>query len=251
MREIFTRLQSEASYSKDCLEKIDEINIEVNLEALESKEMNPWLLSVFIKSDTMEANEESYEEFLETKEALIIALEHNQRAVYVGSRLVDGWSEFYFYSYDSKRIDVIVKNILVPSEYIYESNIVRDTKWDFYELQLEPTELELCHIQSAKIIFLLAEEGEDLTIPRDVEHYVSFETPTGKNRFVNTLDLEGFSFKDEISTEDFEHGVALVKNHNVTEKEVQKVVNTLFEKVKIDNGYYEGWSTLLINKDEE
>ncbi|WP_321778418.1 DUF695 domain-containing protein [Sulfurimonas sp.] len=240
MRELFTRVEEK-----------NEISIEVNLEALESKEMNPWLLSVFVKNDALEANEESYEEFLETKESLIIALEHNQRAVYVGSRVVDGWSEFYFYSYDSKRLDAIVKNILAPSEYVYESNIVRDTKWGFYEAQLEPTELELCHIQSAKIIFLLQEEGEDLEISRDVEHYISFETPTQKNRFVNTLDLEGFSFKDEISTEDFEHGVALVNNHNVTEIEVQKIVSTLFEKIKIDHGYYEGWSTLLINEDEE
>ena len=239
MREIFTRLEDE-----------NEVIIEVNLEALDAKEMNPWLLSVFIKNDALEASQESYEEFLETKEALIIALEHNQRAVFAGSRVVDGWSEFYFYSYDSKRLDASVKKILAPSEYIFESNIVRDTKWGFYESQLEPTELELCHIQSAKIIFLLQEEGEDLTIPRDVEHYISFETPTQKNRFVNTLDIEGFSFKDEISNEDFEHGIALVKKHDVTQKEVEKEVSVLFQKIKIDHGYYEGWSTVLVKEED-
>ena len=236
MREIFTRAEDGA-----------EVFIEVNLEAQDSKDTNPWLLSIFVKYDSLDETKEGYEEFLETKEALIIALGHNDRAIYGGSRVVDGWSEFYFYSYDSKNLDSVVKKILTPSNYVYESNIVRDTKWGFYELQLFPTELEFCHIQSAKIIFLLEEEEEDLTASRDVEHYISFETPTQKNRFINTLEIDGFSFKDDISSEEFEHGIALVKNHAVTEEEVRKVVNVLFVKVKEDHGYYEGWSTTLTN----
>ncbi len=240
MREIFTRVEDSC-----------EVFIEVNLDVESVKEMNPWLLSIFVKYDALDETKDGFEEFLETKEALIIALGHNERAIYVGSRVVDGWSEFYFYSYDSKRLDSVVKTILTPSEYIYESNIVRDTKWGFYEKQLLPTELELCHVESSKIIFLLEEEGEDLTICRDVEHYVSFETPTQKNRFVNTLELAGFSFKDDLSTEEFEHGVALVKNHSVTEMEVKKVVKELFAKVKENNGYYEGWSTTLVDEKED
>jgi hypothetical protein len=240
MREIFKRVQDDA-----------EVLIEVNLDVDEVKEMNPWLLSVFVKCDFLDETTDGFEEFLETKESLIIALEHQNRAVYVGSRVVDGWSEFYFYSYDSKRLDPVVKNILTPSEYVYESNIVRDTKWGFYEAQILPTELELCHIESAKIIFLLQEEDEDLSIKRDVEHYISFETPTQKNRFVNTIDIDGFTFKDDISSEEFDHGVALIKNHAVTEEEVTQVVNELFAKVKENNGFYEGWSTTLVNQEEE
>ena len=240
MREIFNRVEENG-----------EVVIEVNIEATDAKEMNPWLLSIFVKYDGLNETQEGYEEFLETKEALIISLEHQDRAAYVGSRVVDGWNEFYFYAYDSKKLDPIVSKILTPSNYVYESNIVRDTKWGFYETQLFPTELEFCHIQSAKIIFLLQEEDEDLTIERDVEHYISFETPTQKNRFVNTLELEGFTFKDEISSEEFEHGVALVKKHAVTEEVVKTVVTELFAKVKENNGYYEGWSTTLMNQEDK
>jgi hypothetical protein len=239
MREIFDRVEDNG-----------EVVIEVNVEATDAKEMNPWLFSIFVKYDALNEVQEDFEEFLETKEALIIALEHQDRAKYVGSRVVDGWSEFYFYSYDSKKLDSIVSKILTPSNYIYESNVVRDTKWGFYETQLFPTELEFCHIQSAKIIFLLKEEDEDLSIERDVEHYVSFEMPTQKNRFVNTLDIDGFSFKDEISSEEFEHGVALVKKHAVTEDAVKKVVEELFAKVKENHAYYEGWSTTLVSQTE-
>ncbi len=236
MREIFKRQDGNVDST-----------IEIVLDASDVKETNPWLLSVFIKYDQLDETVEGYEEFLETKESLIIALEHQQRSKYAGGRVVDGWSELYFYSYDSKRLDATVKNILTPSNYIYESHIVRDTKWDFYETQLFPTELELAHIQSAKIIFLLQEEDDDLSIARDVEHYVSFQTPTQKNRFLNTLELDGFSFKDDIASGEFEHGIALVKNHSLTENIVERIVEELFVEVKENHGFYEGWSTTMAN----
>ena len=239
MREIFKKVDDESEFI-----------VEVELDAGEFKSDNPWLLSVFIKYDGVDDKSDSYEEFLETKESLVIAIEYEDKAKYLGSRVVDGWSEFYFCTSSSKEFDSMVSAILKDSGYIYENNIVRDTKWGFYETQLFPSELELAHIQSAKIIFLLQEEGEDLTLPRVVEHYVSFETPTQKNRFVNTLDIDGFSFKDEISSEEFEHGVALIKEHCVTEEEVQKVVDELFEAVKKEHGYYEGWSTTLVNDED-
>jgi len=236
IREIFTREEEGTSYF-----------IEVNLDAGKYKKENPWLFSVFIKYDGLDDKSDLYEEFLETKESLIIAIEYEDKAHYLGSRVVDGWSEFYFCASSARELNPMVTAILKDTGYVYESNIVKDKKWDFYELQLSPKELELVHIQSAKIIFLLEEEGEDLKIARDVEHYISFETPTQKNRFLNTLELDGFNFKDDLSSEEFEHGVAMVKNHAVNEEEVTKIVNELFAKVKKNQGFYEGWSTTLVN----
>lgn len=240
MREIYNKIEDNSL-----------IKIEVDVDASEHKEDNPWLFSVFLKYDGFDESKEGYEEYLETKESLIIALEHQERAHYLGCRVIDGWSEFYFCARDSKELDLIVKNILHPSGYVYESNVVRDTKWGFYETQLFPNELEIAHIQSAKIIFLLEEEGEDLSIEREVEHYAVFDTPTQKNKFINTvLDL-GYTLKDEISSEEYEHGVAMVKTHAVTEDIVKKVVEEIFAEVKKVQGYYEGWSTVLVSEIED
>jgi len=237
IREVFTREEDGTLYF-----------IEVDLGAGEYKKENPWLFSVFVKYDGLDDKSDSYEDFLETKESLIIAIEYEDKAHYLGSRVVDGWSEFYFCASSARELNPMVTAILKDTGYVFESNIVKDKKWGFYELQLFPRELELVHIQSAKIIFLLEEEGDDLSIARDVEHYLSFETPTQKNRFLNTLELDGFSFKDDLSSEEFEHGVALISNHSVQEQEVMKIVNKLFEKVKEVKGFYEGWSTTLIQR---
>lgn len=239
MREIFTREQDGTV-----------VSIEIELDAGQYKDEYPWLFSVFVKYDGLNESLESYEEFLETKESLIIGIEYEDKAKYLGMRIADGWSEFYFCASSSKELNSMVTAMLKDTGYAYESNIIKDKKWGFYETQLFPTELELAHIQSAKIIFLLQEEDDILTTPRIVEHYISFETPTSKNRFINTLDIDGFSFKDEIDSEEFEHGIVIVKEHPVTEDEVKKVVDELFVAVKKESGYYEGWSTTLVLEEE-
>ena len=224
------------------------VNIEVDMNAYAYSKKYSWLFSIFIKFEADSNNEEAYEEFLETKESLIIALEHDNKAKFVGLRVIEGWSEFYFYAESSKDLDNIVAKMLTPSNYMYESNVVKDTKWDFHHKNLSPTDLELAHIQSEKIIFLLEDEGDDLSVVRPVEHYVSFTTPTQKNRFVNTLEIEGLTIKDEIESDDFEHGIALVKEHAVDSESVESVVSEIFEAVKKEQGFYEGWSTVLASE---
>lgn len=240
MRDIFQRVEDDSL-----------VNIEVDLNAFAYSSNNPWLFSVFIKFDSANEQMNGFEEFLETKEALIIALENEEKVKYVGTRIVDGWSEMYFYSVDSKSLEATVSQILKPCNYVYETSVVRDTKWDFHHKNLTPSELEQCHIESEKIIFMLEEEEDDLELVRPVEHYLSFELPTQKNRFINTLELDGYTLKDEISSEDFEHGIALVKEHNVTSETVYEEVTKVFEAVKKCQGFYEGWSTVLASELEQ
>lgn len=226
------------------------INIEVDLEADKYKSTNPWLFSIFIKYDGIDDTKDGYEDFLEIKESLIIAIEHDQKAHYLGSRIVDGWNELYFCASSSKELNSTVTAILASTNYVYESNVVKDTRWSFYELQLCPNELEEHHIQSAKIIFLLQEEGDDITIPREVEHYAVFDTSTQKGRFIESAQEHGFSFKDDIATDEYEHGVAVVKTHMPSEEDVKKNVEELYELIKKEHGFYEGWSTTLANEEE-
>jgi len=238
MREIFTRLEDGSL-----------VYIEVDMNAYAYVKKFTWLFSVFIKFDSLDENADGFEEFLETKESLIIALEHDEKSKFVGMRIVDGWSELYFYADDSKELNAVVSKMLNPSNYVYESSVVKDAKWNFHHKNIFPTELEQCHIESEKIIFMLQEEEDDIEVARDVEHYISFELPTQKNRFINTLALEGFTLKDEISSEEFANGVALVKNHSVTSTVLKEIIDELYEVIKKSQGYYEGWSTTLVSKE--
>lgn len=221
------------------------IAVEFEPNAYAYSQKYTWLFSVFIKFDLENTQQEKYEEFLDTKASIILSIELDDLAKYVGSRVVDGWSELYFYSRDSKSLNAKVSSILSSLEYPYEANVVKDAKWDFYNYNLYPSEMQLHHIQSQNIIDLLEEEGDDLSVARPVEHYVYFDTPTQKDRYIKNLALEGFTYKDEIASEDFENGVAIVKVHDVLPQTVEKIVEDVCESLKKDHGYYEGWSTTL------
>jgi regulator of RNase E activity RraB len=233
MREVFTRVEDD-----------NLVHIEVATELEDFEKSHSWLFSVFIKYP-YEKEDEAYYNFLETKEALILALELENRVTYAGLRVVDGWHELYFYAPNSKQLDALVAKHLQYSTYAYESNVVKDAKWEFYNHALYPSDLEFHHIQSAKIIFLLEEEGDILETPREVEHYVVFDTATQKERFITHAMACGYVHKDDLSTEDFAHGVALSKEHNVTKESLESIVTELYELATKEHGYYEGWSTLL------
>lgn len=230
MREVFDRKSEDGV-----------ISIEVELDAMDNKDKFSWLFGLFLKP--LESNEEinALELFLELKESIIIMLDG--RAIYAGSRVVDGWHELYFYAKDPKGLEADAMKMVDGCK--SESSVVKDTKWEFYAKELYPSELEFCNIESTKIIFLLEEEGDNLAVPREVEHYASFDTSTQKERFVNHALDAGFIFKDDISSEEFEHGVALTKEHSLVGKVVDGVVAELFELAKKEHGYYEGWSTTL------
>ncbi|MDA7816651.1 DUF695 domain-containing protein [Sulfurimonas sp.] len=226
------------------------VNIEVYLDAKENQENNPWIYSVFIKYDVSDKSEDSLDEFFETKESLIIALEYENRASYVGNRIVGDWSELYFYANNTKQLDAITSKILKSSGYTFDTNNARDKEWGFFDHNIFPTDLELSLIQSAQIVELMKEEGDDSSIPREVEHYASFDTSTQKSRFVENALECGFEFKDDISSDELEYGVALTKNHSLLEEDLREAIEPLLEFIAEERGEYELWSTTLANISE-
>lgn len=224
----------------------EKIDIEVELDIDEGEKKFPWLFSLFINFDLQKKSQEEIEVFLEMKESIILTLEKNSMVKYVGKRIIDGWVELYFYSLNSKNLQKSIIKYLSESSLQFESGVVRDTKWDFYTANLMPNELEYCFMESQKIINLLEEEGDNIDISREVEHYAMFETSTQKQRFIDSAIENGFKFKDDISTDECEHGVALTKVHNLQTDTLNAVIKELYDRAKIERGYYELWSTVLV-----
>ena len=227
----------------------DNYEIEVEMEIDENEKTFPWLFSLFISFDLENQVQEKIEEFLEMKESIILTLEKSSLVKYVGQRSIDGWVELYFYSLNSKNLQKAISQYLSASKLMFEHGVVRDTKWDFYTANLLPSELEFCMMESKKIVDLLVEEGDKITILREVEHYSMFDTATQKQRFIGLALEEGFIFKDDISTDECEHGVALLKVHNLEDTSLNAVIKDLYTLTKKEHGSYELWSTTLVESE--
>lgn len=227
----------------------ESIKIEVELDIDEMQRDFPWLFSLFIKFDLEKESQEKIDEFYEMKESIILSLENNSLVKYVGQRSIDGWVELYFYALNSKNLLDKIKIYLNEAKLMFENGVVRDTKWDFYTANLMPNELEYCFMESLKIVELLKEEGDASSEKREVEHYAMFDTDTQKQRFVDAMIEKSFIFKDDISTDECEHGVALMMVHNLEEETVRELIRELFTAAKVEHGYYELWSTTLVEND--
>lgn len=218
--------------------------IEVNLGDIRNESELEYLISVFVKFNALHEDIEEVEEFLNFKERVIDALE--KEAVYIGMRVVDGWSEFYFYSKESKGIEQKIASIFSGSGYVYETSIIRDNKWNFYYKNLFPSDLEMYLIYSKKIVLQMMAEGDNLEVPREVEHYVSFDTASQKERFLKSIDKIGFRYKDDVDNKELAHAVAITKEHSLDQDSLEKNISELLELIKKDHGRYELWSAPLV-----
>ena len=222
----------------------DEAFIEVNLGDIRNETELVYLVSVFVKFNALHEEIERVEKFLDFKERIIDALK--DEAVYIGMRVVDGWSEFYFYSKESKGIEQKIGSIFSNSGYLYEVSITRDTKWNFYYKNLFPSDLEMYLIYSKKIVLQMMAEGDTLVTPREVEHYVSFDTQSQKERFLRSIDEIGFVYKDDVDNRELAHAVAITKEHALDQDSLSRNISDLLTLIKKDHGHYELWSAPLV-----
>jgi regulator of RNase E activity RraB len=100
-------------------------------------------------------------------------------------------------------------------------------------------------IYSKKIVLQMMAEGDSLITPREVEHYVSFDTASQKERFVKNVEKIGFKYKDDIDNKELDHAVAITKEHALDQDSLENTIRDLLELVKEDHGHYELWSSTI------
>jgi len=232
-------------YYDHCDEEGNPTRVEVNLSLIEDapNRDKPWLLWLFVKT----AAEEN-DRFTAFFDDLIATLEGKLDAVYGGSITKEGWHEFYFYASTSKKFENFTSEVMTRhGGYPYERGISRDAKWEMYQERLYPDGFNLLAIQNRHTLQALIEEGDSLSIPREVEHYFFFQTPTALQRFEKTMGDHGFSPKEHITDDqsDYAYGLTLAKKDNVTAETIHETTAFLYELVLQEHGHYQGWSTVL------
>lgn len=229
-------------------ELLDDENVpyrcDVELDLIEEspQEERPWLLWLFVKADAVT---ESLEAFTHD---LISALNTSVNAVFAGRVMKEGWAEFYFYAPQSKRFENISSDIMNQhGGYVYERGSSRDSKWEMYNDNLYPDAYGLLSIQNRHTIAALVEAGDDLNIPREVEHYLFFQTKTSMERAVSQLASHGYEAKEYVNDDesDYGYGVVLVNIEAINPETIEETTTSLYESAIQEHGIYEGWSTTL------
>lgn len=232
-------------------ELLDDENIpyrcDVELDLIEDapQEESPWLLWLFIKADNVT---EALEAF---SQDLITSLNTTLGAIFAARVMKEGWAEFYFYAPNAKRFENISSEVMnMHGGYIYERGSSKDGKWEMYIDNLFPDAYGLLSIQNRHTISALLEAGDDLTLPREVEHYLFFQTKTSMERTIAQLASHGYTLKEYAQDDesDYAYGAVLIKIEPITPDIIHETTTSLYESAIQEHGIYEGWSTIMGEK---
>lgn len=218
---------------------------EVELDLIDEapQEERPWLLWLFVKSSAV--LEEPFHLFLEE---LKRSLNESLDACYAGLIAKEGWVELYFYAPSSKRFENVTTEVMNRhGGFAYERGSSKDTKWEMYLERLYPDAYALLSIQNRQTIDALIEAGDDLSVAREVEHYLFFQTKSALERAVAFLAAHGLVVKEYLTNDesDYAYGAVLVKSEPITPEQVEETTSLCFDAALNEHGHYEGWSTVL------
>lgn len=206
-------------------------------------EDSPFLLWIFV--NVQDSTGKVFEQF---RLDLIETLHSQLGAVYAGTISKEGWCELYFYAMSAKsHTNLTAQTISRHTPYAYECSASRDAKWEFYFERLYPSAHAALKIQNRHTIDALVEAGDDLSIVREVEHYLFFQTKSSMERGISNLQPHGFELKETLFDDDsdYSYGVVLLKEETIEPDQVEETTSILFDVALQEHGHYEGWSTIL------
>ena len=226
------------------------VKTELEMDYLENapQQERPWLLWAFLKMN--DVDEEGFATAAELQrvtgvtDTLKETLSNEIDAISVGQKYEDGWLELYFYAPTAKKFQSIVSKVL-GSDFITDTGSTKDAKWEHYLYTLYPSALMLQQVQSRHIIDELKEEGDDLTLEREVEHYMGFLTESQAKRVSEELYLHGFKEKEVSynSSEEYGNTLVLTQEHAIDAELLEELAFLLITTAEKEHGIYVGWST--------
>jgi uncharacterized protein (TIGR01619 family) len=135
-------------------------------------------------------------------------------------------------------------------DFKYYINIKADADWETYLQFLYPNEETQEFMANEKVLAQLRQAGDDLSKPRQVDHWLYFTDKANRSSFLESIEKEGFKVEGEDKLKDstLPFQLHISRTDNVNPGKIYKVTLSLRRKAKIHNGEYDGWETFVITE---
>jgi len=172
------------------------------------------------------------------------------RGRYVGRYTHDGKRTFVVYVPSEDTAHAALTGHFETRGYKTEAWIEADANWQKYHGWLYPIPEEMQTIEDRRALEALAERGDVHSIPRDVDHWIYFESAADRASFLNDVLGEGFTVRsqwddDEVAGRPF--GVQVFRHQIVDFDTLAWTVRDLFRRAERHSGDYDGWETSIEN----
>jgi uncharacterized protein (TIGR01619 family) len=182
--------------------------------------------------------------------SLVNTLSDALSAQYTGRYTQNGKRDFYFYSNDTSNCMRYVATALRPfSSYLWAVLTTHDAELSNYFNVLYPTPKEIERMHNRKMTDALRAKGDQLTAPRQVDHFLFFKSEAGRKSFARVVQDSGFVVENagrEIGIKDRPYSLHISRVDKVDDNSIDKVSLYLWELALRYSGKYDGWETFVV-----
>jgi uncharacterized protein (TIGR01619 family) len=177
---------------------------------------------------------------------LVRSLKDEHDIIYVGRLTADGKRSFYFYASETAHIEKTISETLVGyPEHHYDFEIKDDSEWDCYFSCVYPEFNELEYILSRRTIDLLEDCDDDLTMGKEVNHWIYFKSKKDREKFIERVTEKGFKIEstDTIPQYDkkFKYSLIISRIDDMERDVADDLTISLWSLADELGGRYDGW----------
>jgi uncharacterized protein (TIGR01619 family) len=224
------------------------LNLELRNSSPDSKKPNLLWVWVYMKSprhDGLSSSEE-FKILSAIEDQLTSMMARKFDALFCGRITTDGRREFYYYAPRPAELDPALEEMLQQFQgYEFDCGCKEDSGWTQYLDVLFPSEENRQRMENRKLLEVLQKEGDTLERPRDVWHWIYFQTETDREKFLSAITPLEYRLQSRSEVEDREYpkGICIVRFQSVKLAEINDAVIELFRFAQYHNGDYDGWET--------
>jgi hypothetical protein len=167
----------------------------------------------------------------------------------VGRLTTDGARDIYYYMGDIYNYDKFIKEVFSKyPNYQFDFGTKPDSGWDFYSKFLYPKPLQYQGIINRRMVDDLDNQGDNLSQPREVFHWIYFKTQNDREIFLSKIKNNGFTVIDkdiDNKYETFPYRLHIKRMDKVDWESVDDYVSYLWQLAKECNGNYDSWETIF------
>jgi regulator of RNase E activity RraB len=234
--------------------KLASILVNLGLRGSAPISSKPWLLWVWVyfqspRPDGLSDDREA-PTLYKIEDALTPRLAQACQALLSGRITTEGRREFYFYAEAKAGFRKAVADALVGFEgYKFDLGEQEDSSWGQYLNVLYPSLEGLERIANMDLLDELVKSGDVLTIPREVQHWLSFRSEQSRALFCEAARGAGYGIVGETESEgEFPFGMSVTRTQSIQQKLIDQTVIELLRLCRTFNGDYEGWETQVVTE---
>lgn len=129
----------------------------------------------------------------------------------------------------------------------YHITIQNDRKWQYYYLQLLPNNFDLNQLMDHKLLFDMVLQGDDLSGPREIKHWIYFNREKKRSQLTEKLKSLKFSMDslNYVTDQPSPYELQVSRKDSIGPIYIQQLTTMLRILSLTHGGIYDGWSTDL------